>query len=1037
VKGDRLGPYSLEQSVGRGSSGVVWRAKNNRTGAPVAIKILHPLPGHDKQTFRRSFQREVRGVASLDHRGVVRIYDMGAVDGGQWFAMEWASGRTLHHWRPSNWATAQSAILEILDALAYVHARGLLHRDLKPSNIIRCGPADQRPGLKLADFGLVRAFGHTDGDTRAIGTPQYIAPEQVQDRRADQGPWTDLYALGCLAWTLLAGAPPFHEENPFEALNAHVYDPPPQFRPTISVPIGVEVWLRTLLMKRPEERFLFAADAAHALRNLGKTKGSTSIRSEWREPVRVERGTVPEPSLLPLRELPLVGREEARDRLWACLRDVEHTGRCRGIVLVGSPGIGKSRLARWLAERAHSLGAAFSLDGAGEGAAAMWSHFLGGATSGLGARIGSRLPGLSEDSARQLKNWLRGRPVENWRGVTLSALESLSSVRPVVVTLAPDELDPWVSTAVAKLEAPVLLALASEAEIPDGFEAIEIGPLSEAEHRSAVRALVQLRPPVIERLALRTDGNPGLTRLAVMHWAQIGVLQATDSGVYTVEDDETLPMPEELQTASRVRIDRILGPFPDDYRRAAELAAAFGHHVDQREWLTACESAKIACATELEDVLYSAGLAHQAPEDRRRWSWSDALIRAAVLDGADNAGRLSETYRQCAHAVEDRDEHAGRRGRLLHAAGDHAAAAGLLMRAHEHSFWQGKTGARHLHLELARRAAEAAALPPEDERWGPIRMTELASFPSDVDLNARFQELRDDGARFGWGECRRRTEIIFASWLWSKGRLPEAAAILDGVAADEDFPGASRRASIFRAWMHFNEGEADAVRPIADRLIADPARPADSGNGHLLHGIASYYTGDLSSAERSFTRAAEILEEAGIKSLLVHVYNGLGDVNRNRGKFAVAREMYGRSLEMLRFDHPYQIATVRLNLGLLGIESNEVPRARAELAKSRSMASDHELHVATCDVLLAWCDAIDGSWGAARRRLEAAQGTIRTHRAWEVDCAQSAHAIGDLAGGASQRELAREAWALAAEMWDGCGRPERATAAREAIAESA
>jgi len=1044
-----LGPYVLEDPVARGGGGVVWRAVNGRTGVPVAIKIIHPNPGQDPRAFRKAFQREVRGMASLDHRGVVRVFDMGTLErrvaldiepGGQWFAMEWASGGSLRHWSPSDWNAAKQAVFAILESLAYVHARGLLHRDLKPGNVIRCGPEDARPGYKLADFGLVRAYASADAEERAIGTPQYVAPEQVRDDRAEQGPWTDLYALGCLVWAMLAGKPPFYRENPFEALNAHVYDRPPRFAPTIAIPKGVEGWIRKLLSKKPTDRFLFAADAACALEALdrGETTSSRTIPIDWRSSRgRDERGTVPEPSLLPLRELPLVGRDAVLDDIWAHFRDAESRRHCTGIALVGPAGTGKSRLVRWLSERAHTLGVGFSLDGVGEGPAAMWSRFLGGTGPGLGDRIATRLPTLSRDWKRRMQSWLQGRQEQNWRGLTLSALEALSSSRPVVVTLAGSELDPWLTSAVTKLEAPVLLAISDIEEVPEGFVRVDLGPLSEDAHRAAIGALVQLREPLVERLVLRTDGNPGLTRLVVMHWAQIGLLRATDHGVYAMESDGELPMPDHLEAAARRQTDVVLAPFSLDYRLAAEIAAALGHHVNRAEWLAGCAVAGVAEGVEVEDVLLAAGLAYQ-PRDDQRWSWSHALSRAAILASAEETGRLRDAHRYCAAAIDDIDENLGRRGRHLYSAGDFEAAVAPLSGGFKHSFWHGKTTERQLHLELARQAAEAASLPSSDERWGTIRLDEAGLFPStDVEIMDRvFAELLSDADRHDWGLTRQMTAIRYATWQWSTGRLTQATPLLDAVIAQARFPQAVRRALSLRAWMHFHVGELGAVHSIAARMLTDIEHPTEIGLGYLLHGVAHYNGGDLNAAERAFEESARILEEAGIQRALVQSCNGLGDVRRKQGRFVEARAMYTKSLEMTRFGSRYQVHSCRLNLGLLGVVSGDTADGRAQLLKCQSLVPYREFEVATCDALLAHCDALEGAWPAASRRLKSGGRVLLQHRIFEVDCVQSVQAVADLARDAGKADLERAALELAAEMWAGCDRPELAKSALDRMHKS-
>jgi tetratricopeptide (TPR) repeat protein len=153
----------------------------------------------------------------------------------------------------------------------------MVHRDLKPGNVLL---RRKTGGVVLTDFGLARA-GDTDGGAVLnAGTPRYMAPEQIGQRGNEIGPWTDMYALGCLAWSLLCGRPPFHRPTIDAVLLAHIHDPVPSFEPKTSVPAGVEEWLTKLLHKSPHQRYVRAADAAHALAKLAPIDDMDSIHFE-------------------------------------------------------------------------------------------------------------------------------------------------------------------------------------------------------------------------------------------------------------------------------------------------------------------------------------------------------------------------------------------------------------------------------------------------------------------------------------------------------------------------------------------------------------------------------------------------------------------------------------------------------------------------------------------------------------------------------------------------------------------------------------
>ncbi len=417
-----LGPFDLHARLGQGGMGEVWRGVHRAQGVPVAVKLLlHSFAATDR--FVTVFRNEVRSIARLSHPAIVMVLDHGAVDGAAaeasrgklhegspYLAMEYASAGSLEDAADGlSWPDARDALLAVLDALAHAHARGVLHRDIKPANVLIAGSGDLRPGIKLSDFGLAHAVHDHGGSDRPLdaGTPEYMAPEQVRGLWREQGPWTDLYALGCLAMQLVTGEVPFRCPTRSDVLRMHLEMPVPPMTPRFPVPPALEAWIRQLLAKRPIERFRTAADAACALRDLDRpvaprsgplvTVRSGRDASTWAlvdsepeaEPPTTALGPngaphvaymsrpplpahwqspfAPRPpprlvgaglGLFGMRAVPLVGRVVERDIIWETLRDVTTTVRPRAIALHGPSGIGKSALATWTAERAVELGAA-------------------------------------------------------------------------------------------------------------------------------------------------------------------------------------------------------------------------------------------------------------------------------------------------------------------------------------------------------------------------------------------------------------------------------------------------------------------------------------------------------------------------------------------------------------------------------------------------------------------------------------------------------------------------------------------------------
>ncbi|MEZ4239059.1 MAG: serine/threonine-protein kinase [Myxococcota bacterium] len=207
--------FLLDAVIGEGASGTVWRGRHAGSGELVAIKILRGGPAVTS-SVRSMFARELRAVAGLDHPNVVWLLDHGWVDDAAavveplleldapFLALEYGTLATLDpRCGRMTWPELLPLLLGVLDGLAHAHARGLLHLDLKPTNVLLAGPPDA-PIPKLADFGLARAPA-PGRQLRATGTPAYMAPEQFGNDAGALGPWTDLYALGCLITAALHG----------------------------------------------------------------------------------------------------------------------------------------------------------------------------------------------------------------------------------------------------------------------------------------------------------------------------------------------------------------------------------------------------------------------------------------------------------------------------------------------------------------------------------------------------------------------------------------------------------------------------------------------------------------------------------------------------------------------------------------------------------------------------------------------------------------------------------------------------------------
>jgi tetratricopeptide (TPR) repeat protein len=412
VVGDR---YRIEQLIGEGGIGQVFRARDLMTRELVALKALRPEFARDARIKRR-FMREARAVARLQHPHIVRLFACGDSDDAPYIAMELIEGQALSEHRDQglHLDTLLQVIDQTLAALAFAHARGVVHRDVKPENIlVSWVDRGRRPFVKLLDFGFARVEGDQDikltqvqGD--AFGTPLYMAPEQAS-AKGNVGPETDLYAIGVILFEFLSGQPPFTGAHGMAVALKHVMEPVPDLRARagLAMPFGLEDVVRRALEKEPRSRWRTAADLRRALAQFsqgtesappeddaddqtmagpagppppvsplagaapampfddGPRSDPTLVTGLGRgpttgaHPVPLFRALEPEPSGAGVEEAlvadpdtqALVGREAELMWLWERAREVCDRGEARIVLLGGTPGMGKRRLLSWLEDQ--------------------------------------------------------------------------------------------------------------------------------------------------------------------------------------------------------------------------------------------------------------------------------------------------------------------------------------------------------------------------------------------------------------------------------------------------------------------------------------------------------------------------------------------------------------------------------------------------------------------------------------------------------------------------------------------------------------
>ena len=259
--GTQLGVYRLESLVGRGGMGSVYLARQEFPNRAVAIKVIGPdLAGNER--FRQRFIRESNAAAAIGHPHVIPIYEASESGGALYIVMPYIPGsdlgRLIHSEGPLSADTVVAIARQIGGALDALHGHDLVHRDVKPANILvaRSGP----PGTLhcyLSDFGLSvppLAPGSSSGSSHAVGTLDYMAPEQIEGGPVDAR--ADVYSLGCVLFEALTGRPPYQRESLVGLMYAHLHDPPPpahELRPEL--PAAVDAVLDKALAKPKEDRY--------------------------------------------------------------------------------------------------------------------------------------------------------------------------------------------------------------------------------------------------------------------------------------------------------------------------------------------------------------------------------------------------------------------------------------------------------------------------------------------------------------------------------------------------------------------------------------------------------------------------------------------------------------------------------------------------------------------------------------------------------------------------------------------------------------
>lgn len=937
VRADAIvGRVRLVDRLGRGGAGEVWRGLDRELG--VAVKFAR----RDVKGAAEALAREAHLLAHVPHPGVILPLDQGVLPetitlpdgacqpaGTVYLVMELASGRSLRKWWPLRrvvgWYEVRALLLEILDALAAMHAAGLVHGDLKPENVLICEASDPRPGVKLGDFGGSRWRG--DPAIRG-GTRAYAAPEgDSSDPRAD------VYAVGALAFELMNSLPPF------PCGRAQGVEVPP-LDPAFPVPADVEPWVRRMLSFDPERR---PADAGEVLAALGmRGRGGETAPLPARLLVAGTRFAVH-------RATPTVGRAALRAELQAALDRMLATGQPRAVVLSGNPGSGTTTLARWIGEVAAREGRArawFATADAGPGGGLSGMVRTGlGLTETSPERLAERLSkraGLPLDRASAAARWLMGEPIASTRRLDLA--RRMTSGAPAVIVL--DDAHRWADApaflrALLARPVPALVIVTIDPLAPgearadmDAFQTdravtwLEVPAMSEAELGALLASIAPFSPSGAAALVRRAGGSPLRLRTLAGLALELPDARIGRERVHL----PSAPALTERDPTWRDRWVAALGGDADGWL-AVTIAAALGDDVDGAEWAAARRRAGLGSRTLL---LTDSWL---LPPTAHGVRFVHPLARMAVEAIARESGRWSVAQRACAEALGGAETPRG----LVHLAeadvGElvstldalEAGAAAALDRSDYQLAW--RLAGQHATL-LDRRGAGPGDARRDRGRilalrasfglgMGGFRLVEQeAKSLADHAWRYRRPALQAQALRLRAMAARKLNDLWLAHAL-----LREAESFAEGAGdAAERARALAHRATLRRQLQDIDGSRAlaDAARTLFAALDDGPDRQqgladADAADGETLH-LRALASGDAdvgALAEGTLRSALWKFEALGNAFGIGRVTNALGECARLRDDFASAAALYRRSVDAFDGVGAPDRLTPLLNLSLV------------------------------------------------------------------------------------------------------------------------
>jgi predicted ATPase/DNA-binding CsgD family transcriptional regulator len=948
--GSRVAGYLLEEQVGAGGMAVVFRARDERLGRLVALKVLAPALAQDA-VFRERFIRESRAAAAVDDPHIIPVFEAGEAGGVLFIAMRYVPGSDVHtllqREGPLPAGRAAAIVSAVASALDAAHAAGLVHRDVKPANMLIDTGAGRPDHVYLSDFGLSKmalaASTELTGAGHFLGTLDYISPEQLQARPVDGR--TDQYGLACTAFELLAGSPPFQGDQGAAVMSAHLSEPPPPLasrRPDI--PPAADRVLARAMAKAPTDRYACCREFAEALRAAlglphyaqvaGDGGGQAAGGVGLPDPGARHAG----PGMTRLAETILAVPDAAAGGMHGFAPALSSfVGRAdavadvaglldgsRLVTVTGPGGVGKTRLAGEVAQRV-----------AGEFADGVWLAELaavrepGQVPAAVAAAVGARhAPGLSVTAslAAALARRQLLLVLDNCEHVATAAAELCAALLP-----AADDLK-----VLATSQEP--LRIAGEARyrlqpltLPDPGGLAEAGG-SEAVALFANRArladpqvtLDGEAGPVVAQIVARLDGIPLAIELAAARVEALGVtqlLERLDDRFAMLASGDRLAPPRHRSLAATVDWScRLLGEREQKvFRQASAFPAAFT--------LQGAEAVAGADAGPLLLHLVDCSLLtppRPGPDGRARYLMLETLRAYGadrLAEAGEQAGATAALARYALQVAEQAAAGMQLSGGELAAARwldaedplvhqgltwalDHDRPAALRLATALAPWWRlrGRLAAGYA---LMNRAVEHAT--PGGEAWCAAQfwLGELAHGTSDfATALGHFTAARDTLAAGGPSPLLADVLAGGSGALLNQDRVPEAAGQARralAMARECGYPSAEVRALTELAWCGNYSGDAeDSLKWALRAQQVDTARISDWAAREVRVVLTAALT-EAGQPDPAAQTCAELLSRARDAGHLQDLADGLwlmAEIGRQTGRISDAGLHLRESLEV-------------------------------------------------------------------------------------------------------------------------------------------